>query len=208
MLYLNEGKGTFRDVTLKAGLGVETRRVGWGAASMISTTTGFPISFWDRHVYPETEAALPAYPYRTPPMLFRNLGEGRFEQIVEEGGPALQERHSTRGVGFGDLDNDGDIDIVMWNRNETLSLLRNDLGPSESHWLQLRLEGTKSTARRLARRLCSPTADGGKPRRSCRRRVSTLPTIEGCILAWVALLPRRLPFIGRAAWWRDSRLRR
>jgi hypothetical protein len=68
-------------------------------------------------VYPETEAALPAYPYKTQPMLLRNLGSNKFEQLVEEAGTAMLEKHSTRGVAFGDLDNDGDIDIVLWNRN-------------------------------------------------------------------------------------------
>lgn len=145
VLYLNEGGGSFRDVTLKAGLGVETRRVGWGTGIYDFDHDGIPdIFFGTGNVYPETEAALPAYPYRTPPMLFRNLGEARFEQIVEEGGPAMAERHSVRGAAFGDLDNDGDIDIVLWNRNEAPSLLRNDLDAHGRHWLQLKLEGEKS----------------------------------------------------------------
>jgi len=76
-------------------------------------------------------------------MLFRNLGNGKFEQLVEEAGPALMERHSSRGIAFGDIDNDGDIDVVVWNRNEPPSLLRNDL-KSSNHWLQLRLTGTQS----------------------------------------------------------------
>lgn len=145
VLYLNDGEGTFLDSTLKAGLGVETRRVGWGTGIYDFDHDGLPdIFFGTGNVYPETEAALPAYPYKTPPMLFRNLGGVRFEQILEQGGTALTERHSTRGVGFGDLDNDGDIDIVMWNRNEQLSLLRNDLDAKDRHWLQLKLEGVKS----------------------------------------------------------------
>jgi hypothetical protein len=95
-------------------------------------------------VYPETESALPAYPYKTAPLLFRGLGNTRFELIDQDGGAALSERRAVRGVGFGDLDNDGDIDMVLWNRNEMPSLLRNDLDATDRHWLQLKLEGTKS----------------------------------------------------------------
>lgn len=145
VLYINDGKGMFRDFTLKSGLGVETRRVGWGTGIYDFDHDGLPDIFIGTGcVYPETEAALPAYPYRSKPMLFRNLGETRFELIEEEAGPALLEKHSVRGVAFGDLDNDGDIDIVLWNRNETPSLLRNDLDAKDRHWLEIRLEGTKS----------------------------------------------------------------
>jgi hypothetical protein len=56
----------------------------------------------------------------------------------------MLEKHSVRGAAFGDLDNDGDIDIVLWNRNEPPSLLRNDLQAEGRNWVQLRLIGTKS----------------------------------------------------------------
>jgi hypothetical protein len=55
----------------------------------------------------------------------------------------MHERHSSRGMAVGDIDNDGDLDILIWNRNEPPSLLRNDL-KSTHHWLQIRLEGTRS----------------------------------------------------------------
>jgi hypothetical protein len=145
VLYLNEGKGMFRDATLKAALGVLRRGVVWGTGIYDFDHDGMPdIFIGTGSVYPETEGALPAYPYKTPPMLFRNLGNTRFELIDQEGGPALNELHSVRGAGFGDLDNDGDIDIVLWNRNEMPSLLRNDLTAKDRHWVQLKLEGTKS----------------------------------------------------------------
>lgn len=143
-LYRGTRKGQFNEVTLKAGLAVETRYVSWGAGMPDLDNDGLPdIFIVTGNVYPDTEHALPAYPYRTPPLLYRNLGNGRFEQLMEEAGPALAERHSSRGLAFGDIDNDGDMDMVVWNRNEIPSLLRNDL-KSTHHWLQVRLKGTKS----------------------------------------------------------------
>jgi hypothetical protein len=146
ILYLNEGNGQFRDVTLRAGIGVETRRVGWGTGMYDFDLDGLPdIYIVTGNVYPETEKDLPAYPYKTQPLMFRNLGEGKFEQLVEEAGPALLEKHASRGAGFGDLDNDGDIDVIVWNRNEEPGVLRNDREKTpERRWVELRLEGTKS----------------------------------------------------------------
>ena len=143
-LYMGLGKGQYNEVTQKSGLAVETRYVAWGAAMPDLDNDGLPDLFIATgNVYPDTERALPAYPYRSPALLFRNLGGGRFEQLFDQAGPAMAARHSSRGLAIGDTDNDGDLDIVIWNRNEPPSLLRNDLR-SANHWLQIRLTGTKS----------------------------------------------------------------
>ncbi len=144
VLYRNNGKGTFRDVTTRAGLAVETRFHGWGTAIQDFDNDGLPDIFLTTGmVSPEVQASLPDSPYKTPNVVFRNLGGGRFEELMEGAGPAMDELHSSRGAAFGDFDNDGDIDVLLMNMNEPPSLLRNDTNGS-GHWLKVLLEGVES----------------------------------------------------------------
>jgi hypothetical protein len=100
---------------------------------------GFPDLFLvTGNVFPEVAQKLPQYPMNTPRVLFRNLGGGRFEELLDLAGPAIPETHCSRGCVFGDFDNDGDIDILIVNLNEPPSLLRNDLG-GNNHWLKIKL---------------------------------------------------------------------
>jgi hypothetical protein len=144
VLYRNNGRGVFRDVTTVSGLAVETRFVGWGAAMQDFDNDGLPDLFYTTGmVSPELERDLPDSPYKTPAVLFRNLGGGKFEELFDLAGPAMQELHSSRGAAFGDFDNDGDVDVVIMNMNEPPSLLRNDVS-SGHHWLKVLLEGVES----------------------------------------------------------------
>ncbi len=144
VLYRNNGTGVFRDVTTTSGLAVETRFVSWGAAIQDFDNDGLPDLFYTTGmVSPELERDLSDAPYKTPNVLFRNLGGGKFEELFDLAGPAMKELHSSRGAAFGDFDNDGDIDIVVMNMNEPPALLRNDVsGPN--HWLKVLLVGTES----------------------------------------------------------------
>ena len=144
VLYRNNGKGYFRDVTIRAGLGVETRYVCWGAGIVDLDNDGLPdLFFTTGMVYPEVERKSPDAPYKTPSVIFRNLGDGKFEELRDLAGPGIAESHSSRGVAFGDFDNDGDIDILMVNLNEPPSLLRNDVSGT-NHWLKVLLIGVAS----------------------------------------------------------------
>jgi hypothetical protein len=87
----------------------------------------------------------PEFPHKTPRVLFRNLGGGHFEELLGIAGPAIAEAHCSRGVAFGDFDNDGDVDILIMNINEPPSLLLNDVRGG-GHWLKVRLVGTRSNA--------------------------------------------------------------
>src|SRR6185436_3497243 len=144
ILYKNNGKGSFRDVTTRAGLAVETRFVGWGAAIQDFDNDGLPdIFFTSGMVYPEVEKTDPDAPFKTPSVLFRNLGGGKFEELLDQAGPAMNEMHSSRGAAFGDFDNDGDMDVLLMNINEPPSLLRNDVSGT-GHWLKVLLIGVES----------------------------------------------------------------
>src|SRR5262249_51524307 len=105
VLYRNDGNGYFDDVTIRAGLGVAPRCVGGGPATPAPDNAGPPApSLAPARAPPEAETNLPAYPYKTPRLVFRNLGDGRFEELIDEAGPGVAAAHSSRGCAFGDFD--------------------------------------------------------------------------------------------------------
>ncbi|MGA2811310.1 MAG: CRTAC1 family protein [Candidatus Acidiferrum sp.] len=153
ILYRNSGKGDFDDMTVASGLGVETRYVSWGAGICDFDNNGLPdIFFVTGSVYPEIEKSLPAYPLKTPRVLFRNLGQGKFEEMIGQGGAAMNEMHCSRGCAFGDFDNDGDTDILIVNLNEAPSLLRNDVSGGNA-WIKVKLIGTTSNRSAIGARV-------------------------------------------------------
>ncbi|HEY7352650.1 MAG TPA: CRTAC1 family protein [Terriglobales bacterium] len=163
VLYRNDGKGNFDDVTIRAGIGVETRYVGWGTGIADLDNDGNPDLFVATgSVYPEVERKLPSYPFHSPRLVFRNLGGGRFEELVEEAGSGVADAHASRGCAFGDFDNDGDIDVLVMNMNEPPSLLRNDV-TSGGNWLKVLLIGSKTNRSAIGSRV---TVSYGKSRQA------------------------------------------
>jgi len=159
ILYRNRGKGTFEDVTTKASLGPLTRYVGWGAGLVDLDNDGqVDIFFVNGSVYPEVEQYFEDYHYKSPRVVLLGRGGGKFEDVSLRCGPGVTVRHSSRGCAFGDFDNDGDIDVIVWNMNEPPSLLRNDV-KNDNHWLKLKLIGTRSNRTALGARV-TVTAGG------------------------------------------------
>jgi hypothetical protein len=153
VLYRNDGKGNFDDVTTQAGLGVETRFISWGAAVADLDNDGNPdLLYVTGNVYPEIEKKLPTYPLKTPRVVFRNLGSGKFEELIDEAGPGIAAPHASRGCALGDFDNDGDLDVLIINLNEPPSLLRNDVS-GKNNWLKLKLVGLKSNRSAIGARV-------------------------------------------------------
>jgi len=152
VLYHNDGTGNFDDRTLQAKLGVENRFTSWGCGILDLDNDGWPdIFFVTGSVYPEVEKQLPQYPNKSPRILFRNLGDGTFEEVTNAGS-GVSTPHSSRGCAFGDFDNDGDLDILILNMNEPPSLLRNDVRGNH-HWLKVKLVGTKSNRSAIGARV-------------------------------------------------------
>ena len=144
VLYANDGKGFFEDVTTTAGLGAFNRYVGWGAGFADFDNDGWLDLLWvNGNVYPEIEKHFAQYKHANPRILLRNNGKGKFEDVSTNSGPGITDRHSSRGYALGDFDNNGQIGALIMNMNEPPSLLRNTT-KSTNHWLKLKLVGTKS----------------------------------------------------------------
>ena len=148
-LYQALAGGLFEDVAQPAGLAVENRFVQWGVGFPDLDNDGWAdLLYVTGNVYPEVEARLPQYPHRSPRVVFRNRGHGRFEQVSGRSGPGVLAPHSSRGAAFGDVDNDGDIDVLVMNMNEPPSLLINEALAKQT-WIGVRLRGTAANRRGL-----------------------------------------------------------
>ena len=141
-LYRNEDGSFFEDVSLAAGLGVN-QYLGWGVLFEDFDEDGLPdILMAHGHVYPEVDGSPIGETYRQPTILYRNLGDGRFEDVTAKAGPALAEPRPARGLAAGDLDGDGRPEVVVVNVNAPPALLRNEAKGGNRIWL--RLEGKES----------------------------------------------------------------
>jgi len=143
-LYTNLGDGVFEDRTYPSGLGVNTRLLGWGVGFFDMDNDGWlDILMSNGHVYPEVDKSKADLKYAEHKYLYRNLRNGRFEEVTELGGPGIVESAPARGCAFGDYDNDGDLDIAVNCVNAIPQLLRCD-STLNRNWIKIKLVGVKS----------------------------------------------------------------
>ena len=161
-LYRNTGKGVFDDVTFVAGLGINTRWLGWGCGFVDVDNNGWlDIFLVNGHVYPEVEKLTTESGYAQRKVLYRNLGNGRFEDISQKVGGAVIEPTPSRGCAFADYDNDGDIDILINPVNAFPQLLRNETS-SQHNWIKVTTTGVKSNRNGIGARIKCLTDEGSQ----------------------------------------------
>jgi hypothetical protein len=143
-LYRNNGDGRFEDVTFAAGLGLNTKYLGWGTTFLDFDNDGWPdLMLVNGHVYPEVDRQHLGSSYEEPRILYHNDGSGKFVDISEQAGPGITTPRSSRGSAVGDLWNDGRISVVVSNMNAPPSLLVNQ-ARNGNHWIGFHTVGTKS----------------------------------------------------------------
>ena len=153
-LFRNDGGMSFTDVSFQAGVATPTiSYVGWGTGFFDFDNDGWPDLFMvNGHVYPQVDTLDVGTRYREPKLLFLNQRDGKFRNVSQLVGSAIQIPQVSRGVAFGDLFNDGHIEIVIENVDGKPMILRNQEGP-RNHWIGFELEGSKSNRLALNARI-------------------------------------------------------
>ena len=141
-LYRNNKDGTFTDVSFQAGLGLNTRFLGWGVGFFDFDQDGYKDIFMvNGHVYPEADGKTDDR-YKQERLLYWNLRNGKFLDISAHAGPGIKTSWASRGAAVGDLDNDGSLEIVINNMNDRPSLLKNS--GEKKNWVLIKLAGKES----------------------------------------------------------------
>ena len=159
-LYIDQGGGTFVDANNTSGLGPLTNRMtGWSNGIYDFDNDGWKDLFVARaNVMDNIQQAIPAQAYPEPNSVFRNLGNGKFQDVSSSAGPSFQIPGAHRGAAFGDIFNTGRIDAVVSSLNEPIKLFRN-VGAAGRHWILLRLVGTRSNHMGLGAQIKITTPD-------------------------------------------------
>ncbi len=161
-LWINEGKGEFQDMTAASGLAKTNNMSGWGNGMADFDNDGWKDLFVARaNVMDNVSIQNPSRRYPEPNTIFRNLGNGQFADVSATAGPDFQIEAAHRGVAFGDLDNDGRVDMVVSVLNGPAELFHN-ITENENHWILLKLVGTKSNRMGIGAQIRITSEDGKK----------------------------------------------
>ncbi len=144
-LYKNSGDGMFQDVTMITGAGAGTlAHVTWGNGFVDFDNDGDRDIFVAcGHLQDNVESFDNSAVTNARNVLLMNTGDGKFVDVSAQSGDGMKVKLRSRAAGFDDLDNDGDIDVVILNSRREPTVLRND-SSSKGHWLQVRLKGVKT----------------------------------------------------------------
>ena len=160
-LYQNRGRGEFADVTVSGALARATSQMsGWGNGIFDFDNDGWKDLFVARSNVLDNISQLVAerqYPERN--SVFRNLGNGRFEDVAGEAGPDFERAAAHRGAAFGDVDNDGRVDAVVTVLNGAVKIFHN-ISSQRNHWILLKLEGSKSNRLGIGAQIRITAEDG------------------------------------------------
>jgi hypothetical protein len=160
-LYHNDAAGLFTDETSSSGIGPPSARsLTFGTFFFDYDLDGLSdIVAVNGHVADDIGTVQPTLHYAEPPLLFRNLGNGKFENVSNKVGPAFREPMVARGAAYADFDNDGDLDLVVTTNNGPARLLHNDNG-NQNDKLRVKLVGTHSNRDAIGAKATLTTANG------------------------------------------------
>jgi len=177
-LFRNTGKlPIFEDVTARSGLAAATRTLtGWGIGLYDFDNDGFKDAFTANAHFPALDRFLGREP-SLPNSLFRNLGNGRFEDVSRGAGADFQNAGQYRGAAFADFDNDGRIDAVVADVNGPPRLFHN-ITPNSGHWLALKLTGTRSNRDGIGAKIALTLASGRQLFNHCTTSVGYASSSE------------------------------
>jgi enediyne biosynthesis protein E4 len=156
-LYHNSGGRQFEEKIQSAGLTAYTRLLGWGCGFADFDNDGWlDILYVNGHVYPELARVDGPIRYKQPKVLYQNLGNGKFRDVSQSAGPGISMESAARGCAFGDVDNDGNIDVLVNPINGSPQLLR-CTSHAGNNWITLKLIGTQSNRSAIGSRVCCIT---------------------------------------------------
>ncbi len=160
-LYHNEGDGLFTNDALSAGIALPSAKsLTFGAFFFDYNLDGLPDIFaLNGHVADDISVIDPSLSYAERPLMFRNLGHGRFADVSNDLGPAFRQPMVGRGAAYADIDLDGDLDLALTTSNGPARLLRND-GGNQNDMLRVKLIGTRSNRDGIGARVLLTTSTG------------------------------------------------